>query len=131
MEATATCAALSVGAVDEAVHGVVDEAVRGVVGDAVREAVSDEVVQAVRRSWVLIMGGQFWVGGWWWSPSFTSFFREVCKLELPGDLWDRGRAYEATAESACWWWPHRRFVMVCERPVEIHREPPAMKVVER
>ena len=25
-------------------------------------------------------------------------------------------------ESACWWYPHRDFVMVCERPVEIHRE---------
>lgn len=25
-------------------------------------------------------------------------------------------------ESACWWWPHRRFVMVSERPLEIHRE---------
>ena len=69
------------------------------------------------------MGGQFWAGGWgWWGAAFTSYFREVCNLELKGDLWDRGKAYEATVESACWWWPHRRFVMVSERPLEIHRE---------
>lgn len=68
------------------------------------------------------IGGQFWVSGWYWGGAFASFFREVCQLDLPGDLWDRARAYEATMESACWWWPHRRFVMVCERPTVIHRE---------
>lgn len=62
------------------------------------------------------------MSGYYWGGAWTSFFREVCKLELPGDLWDRARAYEGTMESACWWWPHRRFVMVCERPLEIHRE---------
>jgi hypothetical protein len=46
----------------------------------------------------------------------------VCNLQLQGDLWDRGRAYEATTESACWWWPHRDFVIVSERPIAIHRE---------
>ena len=25
-------------------------------------------------------------------------------------------------ESACWWWPHTDFIMVCERPSAIHRE---------
>jgi hypothetical protein len=69
------------------------------------------------------LGGQFWAGGYgWWGAAFTSYFREVAGLELEGDLWDRGRAYEATVESACWWWPHRRFVMVVERPTVIHRE---------
>lgn len=67
-------------------------------------------------------GGQLWSGGWYYGGAWTSFFREVCKLEIPGDTWDRARAYEGTIESACWWWPHRRFVMVCERPVAIHRE---------
>jgi hypothetical protein len=62
------------------------------------------------------------VSGWYWGGAWTSFFRDVCRLELKGDLWDRARAYEGTMESACWWWPHRRFVMVCERPLEIHRE---------
>jgi hypothetical protein len=110
------------------VRGAVDDAVRGAVGGAVDDAVDDAirrgVLNTINASWYRIVGGQFWVGWrWWWgSPSFGSFFRDVCKLELPGDMWDRARAHEATAESACWWWPHRRFVMACERPLEIHRE---------
>jgi hypothetical protein len=48
--------------------------------------------------------------------------REVGGLSLEGNLWDRGRAYEETIQSACWWWPHADFIMVCERPAEIHRE---------
>ncbi|MDP2710817.1 MAG: hypothetical protein Q8O56_06325 [Solirubrobacteraceae bacterium] len=80
------------------------------------------MLSAVSGAWSRFIGGQFWVGGYYWGPAFTSFFREVSNLELPGDLWDRGRALEATTESACWWWPHRRFVMVCERPTVIHRE---------
>ena len=34
----------------------------------------------------------------------------------------RAEAYAGTAESACWWWPHREFVMVCERPIRINRD---------
>ena len=77
----------------------------------------------ISRLWPNYFGGQLAPGGWWgWGGAWTSYFREVCGLELPGDLWDRARAYEGTIESACWWWPHRRFVMICERPTEIHRE---------
>jgi hypothetical protein len=68
------------------------------------------------------IGGQFWAGGRNRSPAQTSFLREVCDLELPRDLWERAIAYEATALSACWWLPHKDFLMVCERPREIHRE---------
>lgn len=112
------------GAVRGAVDGAVDGAVRGAVRDAVGGAVLRRaVLKTINSAWYRYVGGQFWVGGWYWrSPSYTSFFREICGLELSGDLWDRGRAYEATAESACWWWPHRRFVMVCERPDAIQRE---------
>lgn len=106
-------------AMDGAVRDAVQRAVSGAVGDAVSDAVSD----VISRTWNNYVGGQFWAGGWgWYGAAFTSFFREVCNLELKGDLWERGQAYEATVESACWWWPHRRFVMVCERPLEIHRE---------
>jgi len=31
-------------------------------------------------------------------------------------------AYAGTCENACWWWPHRDFVMVCERPIALHRD---------
>ena len=72
--------------------------------------------------WHRYLGGQFWVGGWYWGGSWASYFREVCGLHLSGDIWDRARAYEATMESACWWWPHRDFVLAVERPTVIHRE---------
>ena len=98
-------------------------AVGGAVTDAVAGAVRDAVGDAVGRHWSNYLGGQLWVsGGWYWGGAWTSFFREVCHLTLPGDLWDRARAYEGTLESACWWYPHRQFVMVCERPTAIHRE---------
>lgn len=96
---------------------------RGAVDEAVRGAVSGAVGGAVRGAVARYMGGQFWVGGWWWgSPAFVSFFQDVVGLTLPGDLDARARAYQATAASACWWWPHRDFVMVSDRPLAIHRE---------
>ncbi len=114
------------GAVRDAVRDAVGDAVEDAVGDAVRGAVRDAVRDAVEDAWYYYLGGQFWVG-WGWSrwggsPSVTSFYREVCGLSLPGDIWDRARAYQATAESACWWWPHREFVMVSDRPRVIHRD---------
>lgn len=115
------------GAVSGAVSGAVDGAVSGAVDDAVSGAVDESEIgrgalEAIKRGWTNYIGGQLWIGGWRWGGAFTSFFREICHLELNGDLWDRGMAYEATMQSACWWWPHRRFVMVSERPLVIHRE---------
>lgn len=117
------------GAVRDAVRDAVDGAVDGAVGGAVDDAVDDAVREILRgisrtiaNSWGRYIGGQFWCGGWYWGGAYTSFFRDVCKLELKDDLWERGLAYEATIESACWWYPHRDFVMVCERPTVISRE---------
>ena len=110
------------GAVRDAVRDAVSGAVSGAVRDAVDGAVDGAVSDAFRLNWHRYIGGQFWVGGWWWGGAYTSFFREACGLELKGDLWDRGLAYEDTLKSACWWWPHRDFVMVCERPTVIKRE---------
>jgi hypothetical protein len=116
------------GAVRDAVGGAVRDAVRGAVGGAVRDAVDGAVRDAVggafayiRNNWYRRLGGQFWVGGWWGSPSFVSFFTDVCELELSDDIAERARIYSALCESACWVWPHKDFVMVCERPREIHR----------
>jgi hypothetical protein len=100
----------------------VGTAVRGAVGGAVGTAVGTAVKEVIRRAYGAYLGGQFWAGGWWWGGAWTSFFREVCKLELSGDLWERSLAYEATMESACWWYAHRDFVIVSERPTVIHRE---------
>ena len=103
--------------------------VGGAVVGAVRDfsagtqnSTQSSIRDVISRSWSNYIGGQFWASGWYWGGAITSFFREVCDLELKDDLWDRGRAYEATIESACWWWPHRRFVMVSEHPLVIHRE---------
>ena len=132
-------------AVRDAVRGAVGDAVGGAVGGAVRDAVGDAVGGAVRgavsgavsgavggavggvlqhigQNWYRYIGGQFWSGGYWWSAAFTSFFREICNLELDVNLWNQGIAYEETVESACWWYPHADFLMVCERPTAIHRE---------
>ena len=114
-------------AVSGAVGGAVDDAVSGAVGGAVSGAVDDAhlrraVAEVISRGWVKYIGGQLWASGWWWGGAHTSYFREVCGLELDGDLWERGLAYEATIEAACWWYPHRDFILVGERATEIHRE---------
>jgi len=83
-----------------------------------RGAVRDAVRGAVGGAWYKYLGGQFWIS---WQ-AYTSFFRDVCGLELLGDLWRRERDYADAQSSACWWWPHRDFIMVSERPLEIHRE---------
>ncbi len=108
------------GAVRDAVDGAVDGAVRDAVGD--KEATTKAVLSYIEKSWANYLGGQFWCGGWYWGGAFTSFFREIGNLDLNGDLWRRGIAYEETIQSACWWYPHRDFLMVCERPRQIHRE---------
>jgi hypothetical protein len=80
--------------------------------------------EVIARTWYYLIGGQFWVGAWsWWgSPSFVSFLQDVCGLTLPGNLDERARAYQATAESACYWWPFKTFVMVSDRPLHIRRD---------
>jgi hypothetical protein len=110
------------GAVRDAVDGAVRVAVRGAVRDAVDGAVRVAVHGAVGGNWYRYIGGQFWVGGWWGSPAFVSFFRDVCGLHLDPAIAARAAAYQATCESACWWWPHRDFVIACERPRIISRD---------
>jgi hypothetical protein len=117
------------GAVDGAVGVAVHVAVRGAVGVAVRGAVGGDNALAFARAlwsrlWSNVIGGQFWVGEWWWhgSPSMATFFVDVCGLELAPHILAAARANVEQAQSACWWWPHRDFVMVCERPVRMARD---------
>lgn len=93
-------------------------------GTAVREVADDPIVieKNIRQSlgtWHQVFGGQFELY-WYWNSASFSFMREVCKLELPGDLWERSIAFENTVKSACWWYPHERFLIVSERPTAIH-----------
>jgi hypothetical protein len=71
----------------------------------------------IRRTYNCYTGGywSYWVG---WS----TFFRDFTDLELDNNLWDKSRAFEQTIANAGWWWPHKDFVIVCDRPREIHRE---------
>jgi hypothetical protein len=110
-----------------AVGGAVDGAVDGLRKQRqkqpeLQKQIRAAIGNALSQAWWHYIGGQFWVGGWYWgSPAFVSFFLDVCGLELSADMTARARAYQATAESACWWWPHKDFVMVCERPRAISR----------
>src|SRR3990167_539743 len=98
-------------------HEAALRATREATGQVTREPAQEALTQAVRSSWYHIIGGQFWAA---W-PAYTSFYREVLDLDLPGDLWDRDRAYADTVKSACWWWPHPEFIVVSNRPAVIRR----------
>jgi hypothetical protein len=68
------------------------------------------------------MDGQFAAGNWTYAGARSSFYREVCGLTLPEGLWAHALALEQTMQSACLWYAHRDFVMVCEHPREIYLE---------
>ena len=112
---------LKSGAVRGAVDGAVGDAVGGAVRDAVRDAVGDAVHDA-KLDWHYWLGGQFWVGGWWGSPSYVSFFTEVCGLELDKDIQERATIYDKLCRSVNYIWANRNFVMICARPIRICRE---------
>jgi len=104
-------------AVDSAVHSAVDSAVDSAVHSAVHSAVRSAVPKLEWHYW---FGGQFWVGGWWGSPSFVSFFTDVCNLELEPDILQRTTAYRKICESVNYFWCNKDFVMVCARPSKIN-----------
>lgn len=98
----------------DAVVGAVRDAVSGAVGGAVDDA---------KLSWHNWLGGQFWVGWYWYiSPSVVSFFTDVCKLKLNKDITERAEAYRKICESVNYIWANKDFVMVCARPKKINRD---------
>lgn len=106
------------GAVGVAVDDAVGGAVRGAVDDAVGDAVGGAVRDAVGGGWHRYIAADWWRG---WQ-AYLTFFRDHCALQLDGDLWDRSRALDKTLTSAGIWWPYRQFVIVSDRPCEIHLE---------
>ena len=108
-------------AVVEAVGQALREAVGGAVDEAVCEAVGDAVKNRKNLVWHPWLGGQFWVGGWYWNVAFVNFFFDVCHLTLSSDLMERALAYRKVCESVNYIWPNRQFVMVCARPSLIAR----------
>jgi hypothetical protein len=106
-----------------ALYRAVQEAVQQASGERLGDELLHEAIGSVNfvelhRSFSHF-SGQFGAGG----ASYPSFFRDVCGLTLPGDIWDRSRAGELAIQSACWWYAHRDFVLACERPSAIHLEP--------
>jgi len=104
------------GAVSVAVDDAVRDAVYGAVGVAVRDAVDgavrDAVDGAVGNLWRHYLGGALWISYVAWA----TYIRDA--LGVPVPIGPR----EDTDESCGWWWPHRDFVMACDRPAAIHRD---------
>ncbi len=112
--------------VHDSVNASVSDSVSDSVHDAVHDAVHDSVKSVTNKTaldqWHLYQGGQFWVGGWYWgSPSYVSFMLDVLRLDIGREQELKARAYAATHESACWWWPSISFVIVSERPTVIEK----------
>ena len=114
------------GAVGDAVGGAVDGAVggavRGAVDGAVETAISIAKKTGVSLSWHYWIGGQFWVGYWWYGIAAVNFLFDICNLKLSKDIMERAEAYRKISESVNYIWPNSDFIMVCARPVKILRD---------
>lgn len=123
-----------VDAVDRAVRGIlvgalnravilaldaVDFAVDFAVGDAMGDAMGDAGDGEDRR-WYGFLSGHLGAG---WA-AYLSWFRVHAAdiLDVPADTWDRCQAWEDVSATAGWWWPTRRYVVVCDRPTAVHLE---------
>jgi phage baseplate assembly protein W len=129
-------------AVGSAVRSAVRSAVDSAVGSAVRSAVhsavetianlSPQVFNQPGSEWYRYLGGQFWVGWYyWWGPAAAAFAIDVLRLDVGRDIELRARAFAACCMSACWFWPHSDFVLVSERPRRLEKNANGvLKVVE-
>jgi hypothetical protein len=96
--------------------------VRAQVRDQVGDQVEAQVEAQVKDLWWRYIGGQFWVGYWWGSPSAVAFFREVCGLRMPNNMEAKADAWRDTCLATCWWWPFKDYIVVSERPLWIDRD---------
>lgn len=119
----------SVSAIDDAIV----EAVNGaVIEEVLKTADNKSIIEDVKKtmqlydvediSWHYWLGGQFWVGGWYYGNAFVNFFIDVCGLILDKDIMERALIYRKINESVNYIWANRNFVIVCDRPKEIHRD---------
>ena len=108
------------GAVDVAVVGAVRGAVDDAVGDAVDGAVGVAVGGAVDGAVDGAMVSAWWrhLSPWWSWHAWRAACVEIVGVPRVQHLVDALR----DANGAGWWWPHREFVIVSDRPDVIHRE---------
>jgi hypothetical protein len=94
------------------------------VSDQVLDQVSDHVIdQVLGQVLDQVAQAAYWDTRWWFHwAAWATFFRDVCKLELTKDLWPNVTAIEGAQSTAWSWWPQKHFVVVCDRPTQIHRE---------
>lgn len=76
------------------------------------EELADGLRQAIKANWAHHNGGAWWVSFVAWGV----FVRDELGCDIP--IGPR----EDTDSSCGWWWPHRQFVMICDRPEELHRD---------
>jgi len=93
----------------------VNETLAAAAAEAAKCSIGGEELDFVVRHFV--------VRQWARWLAVNSFLSEVCRLEVFAyDPWKRGIALDATVKAAYGWYPHRDFVIACERPTAIHRE---------
>jgi hypothetical protein len=119
----------SVSAIDDAIVEAVNMAV---IEEVLKTADNTSIIEDVKKtmqlydvkniSWHYWLGGQFWVGGWYYGNAFVNFFIDVCGLILDKDIMERALIYRKINESVNYIWANRNFVIVCDRPKEIHRD---------
>lgn len=107
---------------DSAVNSAMGSDLNNAVGSAITQPVVETYGKTLKAVYNRYLGGQFWAGGWWYGLAWQTFMTDVCGLELNRDLQERLTAAVDVAMSACYWWPHKDFVVVSDRPSVINKD---------
>lgn len=95
--------------------------VNRLLGDSVRDSVGASVDASVRdsvkKNWTSYHGGALWCA----FAAYTSFFTEVCGLDL-GDKAEHERANRALSETAAWIWMGSQVAVISDRPHTLRRD---------
>lgn len=103
---------------DNAVYAAVDQTVQGACARSLNSVLcSGDMPWAVAH--LLSAGGHAYESPYKHSLllCFLHIYPELCEQMLDARTLACARAFEAASASVGWWWPHRDFVVVCERPL--------------
>ena len=93
--------------------------VRAQVGDQVWDQVRAQVGDQVGDFGKIVKNGFYNYGLsslWCMLPAFASFFRDICKLNLPEKIKERININEALVSSIGWTWWHENVLVLSDRP---------------